>query len=141
MALGLLGPLDAAVLETDYRDVVSALDGRERMLVVAELDGEVVGMAQVARSNATNARHRAEVRRVAVAASVRGRGVGRGLMASVEDAARANGLTLLWLTTHADTEADRFYEAIGYTRLGVIPGYSRRPDGALAPGVFFYREL
>jgi GNAT superfamily N-acetyltransferase len=141
MALGLLGPLDDAALATDYRAAVSALDEHERILVLAELDGEVVGMAQLVRSGATNARHRAEVRRVAVATSVRGRGVGSGLMAAVEDAARAGGLTLLWLTTHADTDADRFYEAIGYTRLGVIPGYSRRPDGALAPGVFFYREL
>jgi GNAT superfamily N-acetyltransferase len=141
MALGLLGPLDTDAVSADYESTVRALDGVERTLVVAELDGVVVGMAQLVRSGATNARHRAEVRRVAVASAVRGTGVGRGLMAAVEDAARANGLTLLWLTTHADTDADRFYEAIGYMRLGVMPSYSRRPDGALASGVVFYREL
>jgi GNAT superfamily N-acetyltransferase len=141
MALGLLGPLDFDVVRADYQSTVNALDGVERILVVAELDGGVVGMAQLVRSGATNARHRAEVRRVAVASAARGSGVGRGLMAAVEEAARANGLTLLWLTTHADTDADRFYEAIGYARLGVVPSYSRRPDGALATGVFFYREL
>jgi GNAT superfamily N-acetyltransferase len=141
MALGLLGPLDSDALSVDYRAAVAALDDTERILVVAELDGDVVGMAQLVRSDATNARHRAEVRRVAVASTARGTGVGRGLMAAIENAARAGGLTLLWLTTHADTDADRFYEAIGYTRLGVMPSYSRRPDGALAPGVFFYREL
>ena len=141
MALGVLGPLDRDALSADYESTVRALDGVERILVVAEVDGDVVGMAQLARSGATNARHRAEIRRVAVRSVARGTGVGRGLMAAVEEAARANGLTLLWLTTHADTDADRFYAAIGYTRLGVMPNYSRRPDDALASGVFFYREL
>jgi GNAT superfamily N-acetyltransferase len=141
MALGLLGPLEPDAARADYESTVRALDGDERILVVAELDGHVVGMAQLVRSGATNARHRAEVRRVAVASAARGTGVGRRLMAAVEEEARANGMTLLWLTTHADTDADRFYEAIGYTRLGVMPSYSRRPDGALASGVFFYREL
>jgi GNAT superfamily N-acetyltransferase len=141
MALGLLGTLEPDAARADYESTVRALDGDERILVVAELDGHVVGMAQLVRSGATNARHRAEVRRVAVASAARGTGVGRRLMAAVEEEARANGMTLLWLTTHADTDADRFYEAIGYTRLGVMPRYSRRPDGALASGVFFYREL
>jgi acetyltransferase len=141
MALGLLGPLDRDAVRADYESTLRALDGVERILVVAGLDGHIVGMAQLARSGATNARHRAEVRRVAVASAARGTGIGRGLMAAVEAAARASGLTLLWLTTHADTDADRFYEAIGYTRLGVMPRYSRRPDGKLASGVFFYREL
>jgi hypothetical protein len=25
--------------------------------------------------------------------------------------------------------------------MGVMPAYSRRPDGELAPGAFFYRDL
>jgi acetyltransferase len=81
------------------------------------------------------------VQRVAVAADARGRGVGRGLMAAVEEEARRHGLTLLWLTTHAGTDAAAFYESIGYTRLGVMPNYSRRPDGTLWPAVYYYREL
>jgi acetyltransferase len=98
-------------------------------------------MAQLAFSGATNADHRAEVQRVAVAANARGRGVGRDLMAAVEESALEFGVTLLWLTTHADTEACTFYEAIGYTRIGTMPNYSRRPDGTLWPGAFYFKEL
>jgi hypothetical protein len=29
----------------------------------------------------------------------------------------------------------------GWSRLGVIPGYSQRPDGTLAANAFFFREL
>jgi GNAT superfamily N-acetyltransferase len=140
MALGARA-LSVEALEQAYRSVVQNLNENDRVLVVAERGDEIVGMAQLARSSADNARHRAEVQRVAVAADVRGVGVGRVVMEAVEAEARRRGLTLLWLTTHADTDACAFYEAVGYTQLGVMPGFSARPDGELAPGAFYYREL
>jgi GNAT superfamily N-acetyltransferase len=140
MALGARAS-SVEALERAYRSVVQNLSDNFRVLVVAERGGEIVGMAQLVRSTADNARHRAEVRRVAVAADVRGAGVGRLVMEAVEAEARKCGLTLLWLTTHADTDACAFYEAVGYTRLGVMPRYSVRSDGELVPGAFYYREL
>jgi len=140
MALGARAA-SADALEQAYRSVVQNLNGTDRALIVAERGREVVGMAQLARSTADNARHRAEVQRVAVAADARGSGVGRLVMEAVAEEARKRGLTLLWLTTHADTDACAFYEAVGYTQLGVMPSYSARPDGELAPGAFYYREL
>lgn len=141
MALGTLDSMGRGVLERSYREVVAALADRERLLLVAEEGGEIVGMAQLVFSGATNADHRAEVQRVAVAADARGRGIGRQLMAALEKAARENGVTLLWLTTHDATAACVFYEAIGYKRLGTMPNYSRRPDGSLWPGAFYFKEL
>jgi RimJ/RimL family protein N-acetyltransferase len=76
-----------------------------------------------------------------VRADARGRGVGRALMQAATERARQLGLTLLWLTTHDESDACAFYEAVGYTKLGVIPGYSLRPDGSAAPGAFYYKEL
>ena len=140
MALGARAS-SVEALEQAYRSVVQNLNENDRVLIVAERAGEIVGMAQLARSSADNARHRAEVQRVAVAADVRGAGVGKLLMQAVEDQARGRGLTLLWLTTHAETDACAFYEAVGYTQLGVMPRYSTRPDGRLAPAAFYYREL
>jgi acetyltransferase len=119
----------------------AALADSERVVVVAEDKGEVVGMAHLAPSGAANARHRAEVQRVAVAASARGARVGRRLLRAVEAAARERGISLLWLTTHDGTDACAFYESAGYSKLGVMPAYSRRPDGSLAPGAFYFKEL
>jgi acetyltransferase len=119
----------------------TAIEDDARVVLVAELDGEVVAMAHIAASGAANASHRAEVQRVAVAEAARGNGVGRSLMGAVEETAARRGLTLLWLTTHDETEACAFYEAVGYTKLGVMPAYSQRPDGALAPGAFYYKVL
>jgi ribosomal protein S18 acetylase RimI-like enzyme len=141
MALGLLAPQSPDALADAYRELIATLDALPRVLLVAELEGAVVGMAQLAPSDAQNAAHRAEVQRVAVAPDARGKGIGRELMLEVEREARARGLTLLWLTTHDGTAAARFYEALGYTQLGVMPNYSRRPDGELAPGAFYYRTL
>jgi acetyltransferase len=98
-------------------------------------------MAQLAFSRETNADHRAEVQRVGVALRARGRGVGRRLMAAVEEAALEHGLKLLWLTTHDGTDACFFYEALGYTKFGVMPNYSRRPDGTLWAGAFYFKDL
>jgi acetyltransferase len=141
MALGALESMGRGVLERSYRDVVAALDDRDRVLLVAEEGDEIPGRAQLVFSGATHPAARAEVQRVGVAARARGSGLGRQLMAAVEDAARQAGITLLWLTTHDGTDASAFYEAIGYTKMGTMPNYSRRPDGTLWRGAFYFKEL
>jgi ribosomal protein S18 acetylase RimI-like enzyme len=141
MALGALDTMGRGALERWYRGVVAGLDDRDRLLVVAEEGDRLVGMVQLVFSGATNAEHRAEVQRVGVAADARGRGIGGSLMAAVEEVARDHRITLLWLTTHDATDACVFYEAIGYTKLGVMPNYSRRPDGTLWPGAFYFKDL
>jgi acetyltransferase len=138
MALGAAPGADAAVLEQSHRDAVAEPG---RLVVVAEEVGDVVAMAHIVPSGAANAPHRAEVQRVAVAERVRGSGIGRRLFAAVEQIASERGLTLLWLTTHADSDACAFYEAVGYTKLGVMDGYSLRPDGTLSPAAFYFKEL
>jgi acetyltransferase len=128
----------AGTLERLHGDAIA---DPTRVVLVAEEDGDVVGMAHLDPSRAGNAAHRAEVQRVAVAADARGKGVGRRLMSAVEATAEESGLTLLWLTTHDGSAACAFYEAIGYTKLGVMPNYSRRPDGTLWPGAFYFKDL
>jgi len=135
MALGATRSTD---LEAMHR---AALEEPGRLVLVAVREGEVVGMAHLAPAGSANAPHRAEVQRVAVARQARGTGVGRELMAAVEEAALERGLTLLWLTTHEGSDACAFYEAVGYTKLGVMPGYSLRPDGTLSPGAFYFKRL
>ena len=142
MAAGMaLGAAPGSHLETLAELHGGALAEPDRVVLVAQLDGHVVAMAHLAPSKAANANHRAEVQRVAVAADARGSGVGRLLMAAVETAARERGLTLLWLATHDGTDACAFYEAVGYTKLGVMPAYSLRPDGEPTAGAFYFKEL
>ena len=138
MALGQLAPVDT---EQAFAEMIDALEPGERLLFGAFLDEELVGTAQLERAKPANSRHRAEVTRVVVRSGAQRQGVGRELMRALEAAAAALGITLLWLTTHDGTPACAFYERLGYERLGVMPNYSRRPDGELWPSAFYYRLL
>jgi GNAT superfamily N-acetyltransferase len=54
--------------------------------------------------------------------ALRGQGVGRALMASAEDHARAQGCHDAWLDTF---QARGFYERIGYVTFGVLEDYPK----------------
>ncbi|NUT44255.1 MAG: GNAT family N-acetyltransferase [Thermoactinospora sp.] len=88
-------------------------------LVVAEIDGEIVGTAQltyipgVSRNGAT----RLQVEAVRIAKHLRGRGLGRKMMEWCHAKGRARGCALVQLTSDkARSDAHRFYEGLGYAR-------------------------
>jgi GNAT superfamily N-acetyltransferase len=70
----------------------------------------------------------------------RRRGIGAALMRAAEQTALECGKTLLVLDT-ASGDAERLYERMGWTRVGVIPGYALWPDGGLCETTYFYRHL
>ena len=141
MALGLSGPLTAEHARQVWIETAAKLDPARRVLLAAREAGLVVGTVQVVRAEAENGAHRAEVQRLAVRGDRRGEGLGRALLEAAIDQARTMGLRLLWLTTHEGTGSDRFYAAVGWSRLGTVPAYSARPDGTLVGSAFYYREL
>jgi GNAT superfamily N-acetyltransferase len=142
MALGLAAPLTRERAADEWRRMGAALSPGSRMLLAALDDGgAVVGAVHLARAHVDNGAHRAEVQRLVVRADRRGAGIGGLLLDALAGRAREGGITLLWLTTHAGTDSDTFYARRGWTRVGVIPGYSIRPDGSVADNAFFYRQL
>ena len=89
-------------------------------VVVAELDGDVVGLAHLQVAPALEYdRPAAKVAALAVDESHRGEGIGRALMEDMEREARARGCVLLYLTT-AERRADAhaFYDRIGLEHTG-----------------------
>jgi GNAT superfamily N-acetyltransferase len=100
-----------------------------------------VGAVHIARASAENGRHRAEIQRLVVSANRRGAGTGRALLEAAVARARELGLGLLWLTTHEETGADLAYQRLGWTRLGVMPGYATLPDGSLVGNAYYYLTL
>jgi GNAT superfamily N-acetyltransferase len=141
MALGLSAPLDRDRAAAEWRAHARLLDPHDRVMLGARVDGSLAGTVQIVRDPAQNGRHRAEIRRFAVRADQRGRGVGRLLMEAAVARARELGIRLLWLSTHAGTDSDRIYERLGWTRMGTMPGYAVRPDGEIVANVFYYLEL
>jgi acetyltransferase len=142
MALGLAGPLTPDRARLAWVETAEQLDPERRVLLGARDEaGRIVGTVQIVRAAADNGARRAEIVRLAVRGDLRGQGLGRALLDAAVERARALELRLLWLSTHADTAADDFYERCGWTRVGVMPAYSQRPDGALVANAFFCLEL
>lgn len=72
---------------------------------------------------------RARLYSIAAAAHARGRGIGSGLLAAAEQAARARGMRTLGLEVRVDNAgAIALYERAGYRRVGGYAGYYE--DGA-----------
>lgn len=101
-----------------YRDAFAAIaaDANQR-LVVAELDGAVVGTLQI--SYLPNLSHRgswrAQIEGVRVARGDRGGGVGRRMVEWAVERARERGCRLVQLTTdRRRPDARAFYERLGF---------------------------
>lgn len=119
-----------------------AATGERTVLVARDETGLIVGSAQIAFEARANGRHRAEVQKVLVRTTHRRLGIARMLMEEIEDIARARQVRLLFLdTSDGHGGARAFYDAIGYSYVGGIPGYALDPDGTPAKNAIYYKEL
>jgi len=105
-------------LDDAYRRAFDAIDADPRqLLVVADLDGEVVGTLQLSFIPYLTYRggERAQIEAVRVAAAHRGTGLGRRMLEWSIEQARQRGCHLVQLTTNKErTDARRFYESLGF---------------------------
>ncbi len=141
-SVGFLAPLGRERADRFWHAVADGVAAGDRMLFVAEErpDGGVVGTVQIVFARAENQPHRADVSKLLVRRSARGRGVGNVLMGAAEAAARAAGKTVLVLDT-ASGAAERLYGRLGWRRVGEVPDYALLPDGAPCATTFFYKSL
>jgi GNAT superfamily N-acetyltransferase len=124
-----------------WRGQLPGLSDGTRHILVAEEEGRILGTVVVAFAHQPNQPHRADIGKMIVHSSARGRGTGQRLLQAAEALALAHGRTLLTLDTEADSAGDRLYRRCGWTAIGSIPSYSYTPDGRLTPATFFYKEL
>jgi GNAT superfamily N-acetyltransferase len=125
-----------------WRGVAAGVDRGERILLVAQTrEGEIVGTVQLITALPENQPHRADVAKMLVHRKARRHGVGRRLMAAVDEEARKEGRSVLVLDTVTGGDAERLYERAGWLRVGVVPRYALMPDGAFCATTFFYKHL
>jgi GNAT superfamily N-acetyltransferase len=140
-SVSFMASLTLAEAERFFEHAVHEVEQGRRILLAAFDGGDPIGTVQIVAAAAPNQPHRADVAKLLVDRSARGRGVGRSLMEAVEPAARRAGKTLLVLDTVTGDSAERLYHRLGWTRLGVIPNYALYPDGRWCDTTFFYKEL
>lgn len=112
-----------------------------RLLLVAEEAGRVLGTVNLALCWQPNQPHHADVTKLLVERSARRRGVASQLMRELERVALQAGRHLLTLDTEAEGPAERLYTSLGWTRLGVVPGYALGTYGGMCAATFFYKQL
>ena len=142
-SIGFTLPLAKSEAENYWRKVAGEVGAGNKIFVAAfDEGGGLTGCAQLAKESRTNGRHRAEVQKLMVWHARRGRGTGAGLMRRIEQEARAEGRTLLFLDTSTGAGgATEFYRRLGYQFVGSIPDYAADPDGRLMPNAIFYKQL
>jgi GNAT superfamily N-acetyltransferase len=140
-SVSFMHPLSREKAEAFWAGVAEAVAQGERILLAAEAEGEIVGTVQVILAEPENQPHRAEVAKMLVHSRARRRGVGERLMRAAEDAARVAGKTLLVLDAVTGGDAERLYARIGWTKVGVIPGYALFPDGRPCDTSYFFKAI
>ena len=119
--------------------MLEAAERGERLVLVAEEAGAIVGTVSLILAMPENQPHRADLAKMQVHRSARrGRAA---LVRAAEAAARELGRTLLVLDTVTGSDAERLYARLGWTRVGDIPGYALWPNGGLCSTTVFYRDL
>lgn len=124
-----------------FEEMAAEVERGRRMILAAFADGRLVGTVQVILALPPNQPHRGEIAKLLVHRSARKRGIARLLMEHAESEARAEGKTLLVLDTVTGDDAERLYARLGWTRVGVIPGYALYPDGRPCDTTVFWKAL
>ncbi len=108
----------APPLDQGYVDGFAAVsDDPNQLLAVAEMNGEIVGTVQISfvPGVALRGALRGTLEGVRVARHLRGKGVGREMIAWAVEQCRARGCALVQLTTNKQRRgAQDFYRALGF---------------------------
>jgi GNAT superfamily N-acetyltransferase len=140
-SVSFMDPFSHADARSVFEAWAAEVDEGRRVLLGAFVDGRLVGTVQVILALPPNQPHRGEIAKLLVHRSARGRGVGALLMDRADEEARAEGKSLLVLDAVTGGDAERLYERLGWSRVGVIPNFALFPDGRFCDTTYFFKAL
>ena len=136
-----MAPFSLADARAHFEGIQPEVESGRRVLLAAFVNGELAGTVQIAAAWPPNQPHRADVAKLLVRRSARNRGVGHLLMERAEVEAMSEGWKLLVLDTVTGDPAERLYERMGWTKVGVIPSYALYPDGRPCDTTVFWKAV
>ena len=136
-----MAPFSHEQARAAFESMAAEVDKGNRLMLAAFAEGRLVGTVQVILALPPNQPHRGEIAKLLVHRSARKRGIAQLLMGQAESEARAEGKTLLVLDTVTGDSGERVYTRLGWTRVGVIPGYALYPDGRPCATTIFWKAL
>jgi ribosomal protein S18 acetylase RimI-like enzyme len=114
--------------------------GKRHLLVARDAQG-ICGTVQLVFDMPDNQPHRGDLSKLLVHRRARRRGLGAALMKAAEADAEQSDKALLVLDCATGCDAERLYERLGWTRVGVIPDYSLLPHGKPCGTTLFFRQF
>jgi GNAT superfamily N-acetyltransferase len=124
-----------------FEKLLPDVERGDRILLAAYDGSQLVGTVQVITATPPNQPHRGDIAKLLVRRSARGQGVAALLMQHAEEFARGAGKRLLVLDTVTGGDAERLYQRLGWTKIGVIPNYALFPDGRFCDTSVFWKAL
>ena len=140
-AVGSMAPFPPEDARRAFEGFAAEADAGRRLVLAAFADGELAGTVQVVLTLMPNQPHRGEIAKLLVARSARRRGIAERLMAQAEAEARAEGKSLLVLDAVTGDDASRLYTRLGWTTVGVVPGFALYPDGRPCDTTYFWKAI
>lgn len=140
-SVGFMAPMSRETAEGFWRGVAAGVASGSRILLVAEVGGQIAGTVQVVFAGSENQPHRADVSKMLVHSRARRQGLGAALLRAAEAEAKRAGRTVLVLDTHAGSAAEHLYAGLGWVRVGVIPKFALMPVEGYCDTMYFYRHL
>jgi len=130
-AVGFVPPVTAEDIRPDLeRSLAEVAAGRRRLVLGRDEDGRIAATAFLTYNSHRLMAHWIWLYTVMVHPRHQGKGYGRTLMASVEQAARTlHGIEAVRLTCRGGTGVEYFYAGCGYKEVGRVPNAIR-----VAPG-------
>ena len=136
-----LHPLSKSDAEEFWRGQLSGIKAGMTFPVIAEHEGETVGIVLLIKAWAQNQPHRADIAKMLVHSDFRRGGIATHLIRALEDKARAVGVKLLTFDAVQGSAAEDFYKRLGYICVGYFPGYAYSGTGKLDGTALFYKQL
>jgi GNAT superfamily N-acetyltransferase len=124
-----------------WRKAATDVAGNRRVLLVAWLDGALVGTVQLDLDLPQDQSHRAALSKLLVDPAARRRGVARALLQRAEQTAQRLGRPLLVLDTQAGDPAEPLYRSLGWQEVGRIPGGVLDADGTGHDAVRLWKRV
>jgi GNAT superfamily N-acetyltransferase len=133
-----VGPDDVRPLAED--SLAGVEDGPDHLLIQTD-GGELTGLLFIVDNRFAFKDHWRVLKRVMVTPHGQGRGLGTGLMREAERLGRAMGLAALQVTVRAGAGTEKFYERLGYTETGRLPGALRVGPGDDRDEIYMWMPL
>jgi GNAT superfamily N-acetyltransferase len=140
-SVNFLSPFSQAQAVAFFRKAAGTVAAGDTVLLAARLDGLIVGTVQLGLDTPPNQPHRADIKKMLVRRSARGRGIGAVLLAEAEKQALRRDRWLLVLDTVPDENGHRLYLREGWQQAGIVPDYALFPDGRLCDSAFMWKRL